>query len=250
MLARPAIAPVMQRQCTLTVIDLGFFARQEFESVELGRLGLLQRPAEALDAVVATGKAVLVDQVLIDRRCIATEPNLRFDPFAVRLAGRAGILRSRWPGWRNLHLPVARAGGHGGLCPPVRQRARDLADGLAVYPRLAVDLVLRDALAQQRLYRVPLLLRQDIHSCSPRRFRGPDDVLPCPPARRRRQPPMVSYWGILKWPSLGEFGWPPGRTLANIGNHGLDLLRRTMHQRHHQPRLTRMLGQACHTTEQ
>jgi hypothetical protein len=21
---------------------------------------------------------------------------------------------------------------------------------------------------------------------------------------------MVSYWGILKWPSLGEFGWPPG----------------------------------------
>ena len=41
-------------------------------------------------------------------------------------------------------------------------------------------------------------------------FEGADDVLPCPPARRWRQPPMVSYWGILKWPSLGEFGWPPG----------------------------------------
>ena len=20
----------------------------------------------------------------------------------------------------------------------------------------------------------------------------------------------TAYWGILKWPSLGEFGWPPG----------------------------------------
>jgi hypothetical protein len=96
----------MQRQCTLTVIDLGFFARQEFESVELGRLGLLQRPAEALDAVVATGKAVLVDQVLIDRRCITPQPNLRFDPAPMRLAGRAGIRRSRWPGWRNLRAPT------------------------------------------------------------------------------------------------------------------------------------------------
>ena len=25
---------------------------------------------------------------------------------------------------------------------------------------------------------------------------------------------MVSYWGILKWPSLGEFGWPPGAKRA------------------------------------
>jgi hypothetical protein len=22
---------------------------------------------------------------------------------------------------------------------------------------------------------------------------------------------MVSYWGILGWPQLGEFAWPPGR---------------------------------------
>ena len=21
---------------------------------------------------------------------------------------------------------------------------------------------------------------------------------------------LTRYWGILKWPSLGEFGWPPG----------------------------------------
>ena len=110
----------------------------------------------------------------------------------------------------NLRAPIPRAGGHGGICLTDTHPARDLADGLAINPRLAVNLVLRDALAQQRLYRVPLLLRQDIHSCFPLRFRGVDDVLPCRPARRQRQPPMVSYWGILKWPLLGDFGWPPG----------------------------------------
>ncbi len=26
---------------------------------------------------------------------------------------------------------------------------------------------------------------------------------------------LTAYWGILKWPSLGEFGWPPG--LVNSG---------------------------------
>jgi nucleoside-diphosphate-sugar epimerase len=27
---------------------------------------------------------------------------------------------------------------------------------------------------------------------------------------RRLQHRPTRYWGILKWPSLGEFGWPPG----------------------------------------
>ena len=30
---------------------------------------------------------------------------------------------------------------------------------------------------------------------------------------RRLLPRPTAYWGILKWPSLGEFGWPPGATL-------------------------------------
>src|SRR5258706_12563045 len=31
---------------------------------------------------------------------------------------------------------------------------------------------------------------------------------------RRLRHRLTGYWGILKWPSLGEFGWPPGDSAA------------------------------------
>ena len=34
--------------------------------------------------------------------------------------------------------------------------------------------------------------------------------LPPQPRRPRLLHWLTAYWGILKWPSLGEFGWPPG----------------------------------------
>ena len=31
---------------------------------------------------------------------------------------------------------------------------------------------------------------------------------------------LTAYWGILKWPSLGEFGWPPGQGGENCRHAG------------------------------
>ena len=100
------------RQCTFAVVDLGLFAGGELKPVELLRLALHQPTGEALDAVVAAGEAELVDQVLVDRRVVATQAQLGLDERAVRFAQR---LRSAvdclWPGWGNFN---GGAGGRGG----------------------------------------------------------------------------------------------------------------------------------------
>ena len=59
-------------QRTLAVVDLGL-AGCELESVELLRFALHQSAGEALDAVVAASETELVDQVLVDRRVVATQ---------------------------------------------------------------------------------------------------------------------------------------------------------------------------------
>jgi len=33
---------------------------------------------------------------------------------------------------------------------------------------------------------------------------------------RRLVQRLTAYWGILKWPSLGEFGWPPGIAVHSV----------------------------------
>ncbi len=60
----------------------------------------------ALDRVVAVGEAMALDQVLVDADGVAAQLDLRLDPRAVILAGRAGGFRrtSRWPGWGNFNL--------------------------------------------------------------------------------------------------------------------------------------------------
>jgi hypothetical protein len=42
----------------------------------------------------------------------------------------------------------------------------------------------------------------------------------CGYGRLRHRP--TRYWGILKWPSLGEFGWPPGRQPIAAARSGAD----------------------------
>lgn len=39
-------------------------------------------------------------------------------------------------------------------------------------------------------------------------------------ARRRLRRRYVLSWGILKWPSLGEFGWPPGGLCSTLRVNG------------------------------
>lgn len=69
----------------------------------------------------------------------------------------AASLHFCWQGWR----------GRLAWLPP-----RNLADRLPVNPRLAMNLVLRNSVLQQRDNRTSLLVRQDIHSCFPRQVRG------------------------------------------------------------------------------
>jgi hypothetical protein len=109
------------------------------------------------------GEAAL-DQILVDALGVAAELDLRLDPAAVLLAGRAGLLRcpSRWPGWGNLLSASAAfaavgAGGHpGGICPRLLAQLQAVpADRLAIHPRLALDLALAAPLAQQRFHGNP-----------------------------------------------------------------------------------------------
>src|SRR5439155_1889474 len=108
-----ARSPIAPRRCpggcALAVIDLGLLAREMLQAIELLRLTPTQTAAEALDTAVAMGKPVAVDQLLIDRGGVSTQPHLRFDPSPMRFAGRARVLRrprlacrSRWPGWGTL----------------------------------------------------------------------------------------------------------------------------------------------------
>lgn len=95
-------------QCAFTIIDLSFFAGGERKTVELLGINVAQGAHETLDALVARGECELIDQILIDRLRVAPQPDLLFDPVAMRFAcrageieccGFAGIVGRRWSRW-------------------------------------------------------------------------------------------------------------------------------------------------------
>jgi len=91
------------RERPFAVVDLHLLAGQERQSVELLGLALAQLAHEPFDRVVRPSKAVLVDQVLVNRHGVASQAQLRLDPRTVRLARRGGCgARRRWPPWGNL----------------------------------------------------------------------------------------------------------------------------------------------------
>ena len=106
-----------------------------------------------------------------------------------------------------------RAGGHpGGICllgqPPITVAP----DRLAVDASDAGDLSLGRTAFEQRHDRRLLVGFQDIHSLAFPRGR-PSSMCPANRCRRRRPlspVPDQLRWGSLRWPSLGEFGWPSG----------------------------------------
>lgn len=76
---------------------------------------MAQGPNETLDAFVAGGEAVLIDEILVDRRGVPMQLHLGSHKLLVWRARRQLMCTScRWSGWGNLRL---RAGGHrGGVC--------------------------------------------------------------------------------------------------------------------------------------
>ena len=157
--AVPATGRIACRSA-LAVVDLRLFGHGELEPIELLGFAFAQRPTEALHTVVAMRKAELVDQLLIDGYRVAPQAHLRFDPFPVRLTGRARVRRqasaevptalprppgpvarvgefaslarrSRWPGWGNLPphpAPIpSRAAAHESSCDRLRSGARSPA---------------------------------------------------------------------------------------------------------------------------
>ncbi len=83
------------RACALAVIDLRLLPRQELQHVEPLRSPRLQAGDKALDRIVAMGKPVVVDQVLIDADRIAPQPHLRLNPRSVGCTRRCGR-GARW----------------------------------------------------------------------------------------------------------------------------------------------------------
>src|SRR5207244_3746602 len=86
-----AAAPRIQRERALAVIDLSLFPGQKFQAVKLFRFALAQTTAESLDAVIAACKPEVIHQFLIDRRSVAAQPDLGFDPYPMRLARGTGM---------------------------------------------------------------------------------------------------------------------------------------------------------------
>ena len=79
--------PATRGECALAVIDLGFFAGGKFQAVKLFGFVFAQPTSKTFDAVVGTGKSVLVDQVLVDRCVVALGAQLGFDERTVGLTG-------------------------------------------------------------------------------------------------------------------------------------------------------------------
>ncbi len=67
-------------------VHLHLFAGQEAQAVELFGLSHTDADHEALDGVVAPGKAVGINQVLVNGRGVAAQAQLGFDEGAVGLA--------------------------------------------------------------------------------------------------------------------------------------------------------------------
>ena len=79
------------------VIDLRFFARRGQDDPDgLGRVSAAQFTHEALDALIAAAKAVLINQVLPDGHGVAAAVKPELDGLAIRLAGAGGTAM----GWR------------------------------------------------------------------------------------------------------------------------------------------------------
>jgi hypothetical protein len=73
-------------QRAFAVIDLGFLASGELETVELFRVDVTQSTNETLDALITGGERELIDQILVDGLGVTLEANLLFDPFAIQFA--------------------------------------------------------------------------------------------------------------------------------------------------------------------
>src|SRR5690606_12325618 len=177
---------------------------------------------KALHRVVGVAEAMALDQVLVDAHGVAAERHLRFDPAAVRLAGRdarrrrrggAGLKRRSPRGGKLTRCP-RRAGGHPG---GIRTRPLVLADRLAIDACTPGNLVLADPALEQRLYRDTQMRLQDVHSFLPSSSRGPRVTSRRRVAAVAAAPTTSTYWGNLKWPQVEEFGWPPGFTAWLFG---------------------------------
>ena len=171
--AAPALGDRVEGQRTLTVVDLRLFAGGELQAVELLGVTLAQPGHEALDAVVAVAKTVVVHQVLVHGHGVALQPRLGFDELAPGLARRGARQRgSRWPGWGNLSprrrgCRFSPGGQPGGIYTLSLKSALVGPDGLAVNPRDALDLALAAPLLQQRGDGGLLVRLQDVHSLPP-----------------------------------------------------------------------------------
>lgn len=183
----------------LTVVDLTFLADDKCKTVERLGVDVTQGAHETLDAVVARGKAELINQILVDGLGIALQAHLLLDPFAMGFAGRAGEIegfdrrcpsRSRWArGWRSLRwrnssarrLSHAGGRGGGGICA---DRLLGFVDRLIAPDRLAIDagelmdLVLARAALEQREYRALEMLLQNVHSLISFLFEGEENRRP------------------------------------------------------------------------
>ena len=158
-------------------------------------------------------EAVRVDEVLVDAHGVAPELDLRFDPRAVRLARRrpppsapqqfpvAGVGEfdlpgppSRWPPRGNLNPAHACSGGSS--CDPRPCVARSRADSCR--SRAAFRLSCVNAASRRSLLPRPSVSRGAVY---------------VPPCSAYAKAPLYDpiEWGILSWPQVGEFGWPPGR---------------------------------------
>jgi len=138
---------------------------------------------------------------------VATEADLRFDPRAVRLAGRdagrgcrRGLtgLRGRWPGWGNLLRRGCRAGGHPGESARARSYLRMVLRSTPVRRTMS-------CWATPRSSSVSIMMRRcgfKMFNPSPLRFQGGEGV-PSPCERRSAFAATSDY--------LGNWRWPPGR---------------------------------------
>src|SRR2546425_4178229 len=135
----------------------------------------------------------------------------------MRLARRDGGRRRRWPGWRKLNRG---AGGHpGGVRRGCGEALVVRADGLAVDAGNALDLALAGAGVQQGPDGRLQVRLQDVHSVASLADAegGESNVLPGGLAARRQ---TVAKVGEFTWPSVEEFGWPPGAGVAKLPVYG------------------------------
>jgi hypothetical protein len=94
------------------------------------------------------------------------------------------------------------------------------ADGFSIDPDLSLDLALTYLLVQQCLDRGLQRQFQNVHPLSPicerNQWELARSVAVCSDVYREI---CAAKWGILKWPQVGDFGWPSGDSSTWGGNH-------------------------------